>query len=724
MRPAARALAALQLTLPAVAGAQIPAGAEFRVSAYTTGYQYVRTGAAALAGDGRFVIVWESEGRDGSGFAAMGQRFAANGMRTGAEFQLNTHTTNHQYSAAVGMNAAGRFVVAWQSYAQDGFEAGVFARPFGRDGLPAGAELQANSYTTGIQSRASVGVDGAGGSVVAWRSAGVAGQDGDASGIFAQRLAAGGERLGSEFRVNSYTTGYQNRPDVARAPDGAFVVVWQSHDQEGPGSAYGIYAQRYASDGSPRGAEFRVNTYTTGNQTRPSVGIDRSGRFVVAWTEYASRPDDVTLSIRAQRYEASGAPAGAEFRVNSVTAGNQYWPQVAVAADGGRFLVAYAGDDDGAGAGVFARRFEADGTAMAVTFQVNSHTTGNQYGINAAADPAGNFVVAWNSDGQDGSSTGVYARRFGGLVPASLRVDTSSGGSSDGNSVWEPNETVDIRPAWHNVTGAAQAFTGVLGGIQAPGGVTAAVTDGSADYGSLADGVVGECVAAQCYAASASMGARPATHLDVAALETIAPPVLGQQKTWLLHLGDSFADVPRANAFYRFIETLLHHAITGGCTSTQYCPASHTSREQMAVFVLLAREGPSFVPPACGTPVFADVPAASPFCRWIEELARRGVVSGCGGGNYCPTSSVTREQMAVFVLRTLDGSLSPPACVPPNLYADVPETSAFCRWIEELTNRGVVTGCGGGNYCPTSSVTREQMGVFISVTFGLALYVP
>ena len=75
--------------------------------------------------------------------------------------------------------------------------------------------------------------------------------------------------------------------------------------------------------------------------------------------------------------------------------------------------------------------------------------------------------------------------------------------------------------------------------------------------------------------------------------------------------------------------------------------------------------------------------------------------------------------MAVFVLRTLDPALNPPACAPPNLFADVPETSPFCRWIEELANRGVVTGCGGGNYCPTASVTREQMSVFLAVTFGL-----
>jgi hypothetical protein len=100
------------------------------------------------------------------------------------------------------------------------------------------------------------------------------------------------------------------------------------------------------------------------------------------------------------------------------------------------------------------------------------------------------------------------------------------------------------------------------------------------------------------------------------------------------------------------------------------------------------------------------------------------VVSGCGGGNFCPSQAVTREQMAVFVLRTLDPVLVPPPCAPPNLFADVPETSGFCPWIEELADRGIVSGCGGGNYCPASPVSREQMGVFLGVTFGLTLYGP
>jgi hypothetical protein len=145
----------------------------------------------------------------------------------------------------------------------------------------------------------------------------------------------------------------------------------------------------------------------------------------------------------------------------------------------------------------------------------------------------------------------------------------------------------------------------------------------------------------------------------------------------------------------------------------------------MAVFVLVSKEGPSYSPPACvaGSEMFGDVPASSPFCRWIEELANRGVVAGCGGGNYCPVSSTTREQMSVFVLRTLDPALNPPPCVAGSeMFNDVPAASPFCRWIEELANRGVVTGCGGGAYCPTSAVSREQMGVFLSVTFSLALY--
>jgi hypothetical protein len=184
-----------------------------------------------------------------------------------------------------------------------------------------------------------------------------------------------------------------------------------------------------------------------------------------------------------------------------------------------------------------------------------------------------------------------------------------------------------------------------------------------------------------------------------------------------------FADVPASSPFCRWIEELARRGVVGGCGGGNYCPSSPATREQMAVFVLTSKESSGYAPPACGVPMFTDVPASSPFCRWIEELARRSVVTGCGGGAYCPTAPVSREQMAVFALRTKDPAFVPPACGVP-MFTDVPASSPYCRWIEELVRLGVVTGCGGGAYCPTAAVTREQMAVFLSATFGLLLYGP
>jgi hypothetical protein len=281
---------------------------------------------------------------------------------------------------------------------------------------------------------------------------------------------------------------------------------------------------------------------------------------------------------------------------------------------------------------------------------------------------------------------------------------------------------VDLRPSWRNVSGAAQTFGAGLSEMAGPPGPAYAITDASGAYGTVADDTTAPCV--DCYGVSVSdPTTRPATHWDVSVLESITPDAQGQQQRWALHVGRSFTDVAGASPFYRFVEALLHHSVTSGCTGTQFCPAAATTREQMAVFVLAAKEGAGWTPPACVPPhLFSDVPENSPFCRWIEELARRGVVSGCGGGAYCPGAPVSREQMAVFVLKTLEPTLAPPPCSPPNLFADVPETSPFCAWIEELARRRVVSGCGGGNYCPASAVSREQMAVFLAVPFRLSLY--
>jgi hypothetical protein len=436
------------------------------------------------------------------------------------------------------------------------------------------------------------------------------------------------------------------------------------------------------------------------------IAGDGAGRFVVVWQEPTPR------SISARLIDAAGAPLGAQFVVTSFGVASPYLHTVR-ADRAGTFTVLWEADLDGSQRGVFGRRFAPDATPRDAGFRVNTYTTGFQSSPGLGTDGAGNLMAAWTST-HTGSSD-AFGQRYGGLIPTGLTVDDGA------NGVMEAGESFTLRTSWRNVSGTAQAFQGQSASVSTPAGLTLTLSP-SADYGALANGAVGAC--AVCFSGSLS-GSRPAGHADARFVENILPAGQGQAELWVLHVGDSFADVPRTNTFYRFVETLLHRGVTGGCSPTTYCPASSTTREQMAVFVLVAREGAGYQPQACGTPTFPDVPPTSPFCAWVEELARRGVVTGCGGGNYCPGLPVSREQMAVFVLRTLDPALNPPACVAGSeMFADVPATSAFCRWIEELARRGVVTGCSPGNYCPTAPVTREQMGVFISATFGLTLYGP
>ena len=696
--------AATVLAFAAAASAQTPAGPEFRINTYSTSRQFQPS--AAVQADGGFVVVWASNLQDGAFYGIFGRRYEGSGAPRGAEFRVNASTTGSERQPAVAIGGGGDFVAVWTSQ-QDGSGYSIQGRRFDAAGNPRGGEFLVNTYTTGFQTRPRVGLAADGRFVVSWVT-----EDGGAAdtGIAARRFDAAGNPVGAEFLVNSNTLGNQAFGDIAVESNGNFVVVWEDCcNRDGDGLA--IFGQRFDAAGNRLGSDFLVNSYTSHLQFSPAVSVSPAGGFVVAWT--GEREDGSFMGIIGRRFDASGGAVGNDFVVNAYTTNNQQEAEVAHDARG-NFVVSWTSYDANS-YGSFAQRFDAAGARRGAEFRVNTYTTASQRASVVASDPVGNFVVGWTSSAQDGSGYGVFAQRFGGLLPAELDVDTA------GNGVLEPGETAELRPSWRNVNGTAQIFTGALSGFAGPPGATYTITDAFADYLIVSNGATQAC--ADCYGVSVSNPpARPALHWDATAIESITPDQHGQQKEWRLHVGKSFMDVPVANAFYRFVETLLHNDVTGGCGAGRYCPGNSTTREQMAVFVLAAKEGAGYVPPACGAPpLFGDVPAGSPYCRWIEELARRTVVGGCGGGNYCPAAAVTRDQMAVFVLRTLDASIDPPPCAMP-MYGDVPANNPFCRWIEELTRRAVVSGCGGGSYCPTAAVTREQMGVFLAVTFGLSLY--
>jgi len=195
--------------------------------------------------------------------------------------------------------------------------------------------------------------------------------------------------------------------------------------------------------------------------------------------------------------------------------------------------------------------------------------------------------------------------------------------------------------------------------------------------------------------------------------------LVGADRTCAAFAYHTFKDIPLSYWAWAWIEAIENAGVTSGCGSGNYCPTSLVSREQMAVFLLRAKEGPSYTPPACTIPVFGDVPCASSTAPWINELAVRGITGGCGAGNFCPIGVVNRGQMAVFLLATLEGpGYAPPACITP-AFADVPCSNPLAAWINELADRGITGGCGGGNYCPGNAVSRASMAVFLSATFGL-----
>jgi len=159
--------------------------------------------------------------------------------------------------------------------------------------------------------------------------------------------------------------------------------------------------------------------------------------------------------------------------------------------------------------------------------------------------------------------------------------------------------------------------------------------------------------------------------------------------------------------------------VSVGCGGGSFCPDAPVTRAQMAVFLLKSKLGPGYVPPPAAGTVFADVPPGSFAADWIEDLAARGITSGCGGGNYCPLQAVTRAQMAVFLLKTALGAGYVPPAASGAVFADVHVGDFAADWIEDLAARGITAGCGGGNYCPAAPNARGQMAVFLVKTFTL-----
>jgi hypothetical protein len=387
--------------LPALAWSQVRVGPEFQVNNYTTGSQ--RAPAVAADANSGFVVVWQSHEQDGSGQGVFGRRYDGSGVALDTtEFAVNSYTTSHQAAPGVASDPEGSFVIVWESAGQDGSAYGVFGRRYDASGAALeAAEFGINSHTTSHQRFPAVAAASSGAFVTVWESFGQVGL----LDVFGQRYAGSGTPQGTEFPVSTETITYHDYPVVAFDGGGNFVVVWQTF------LGQDVFGRRFDASATPLGSPFRINSHTTGGQRNASVAAAPAGEFVVVWESgYPEGPYAYNKNIRAQRFGPTGNPVGGEFRVNSYTTGSQARPWVALDA-GGNFVVVWQSyGQDGNGYGIFGQRFDASGTAQGAEFQVNTFNSLSDRDPFVASDPGGTFVVVWET--LDGSGYGVRAQRF------------------------------------------------------------------------------------------------------------------------------------------------------------------------------------------------------------------------------------------------------------------------------------------------------------------------
>ena len=336
-------------------------------------------------------------------------------VKWGSEFLVNTTVEGSQSLPDTTGLADGRFVATWMSI--DGFDFSIRAQTFNADGSKAGGEILVSDSADQAYFPKVTGLSD-GSFVIAWTNF-----NGAATPQYAPRAQfynADGSKSGDEFTPGTPEGIAAIDTKIVELADGQLIAVWEDYLASGTDTgSMGVYAQFITRAGATEGSRFLVNTTTVADQSDSEVGVLPDGGFVVTWTDRSATGGDTSdRAVRAQVFDAHGAKVGHEILVNTETGSGQYYPAIAVLADG-RFVVAWQDDSgqapDTSGSAVRAQIFEADGTKVGDEFVVNTTVESNQKDPSIVALPDGGFVVTWGDDGTSAPDTdgdAVRAQRF------------------------------------------------------------------------------------------------------------------------------------------------------------------------------------------------------------------------------------------------------------------------------------------------------------------------
>jgi len=320
------------------------------------------------------------------------------------EQQVNIFTEGNQSNLTLDADDTGDFIIAWESDRQDNGLPGIYARRYYKTGFPKEEKFKVNT-SWAPHNRPAIAVGSQGNFVISWENYWI---DNSSSGIAARIFDNNGSALGQEFQVNDYISDFQGEPDIAINSTGEIVITWQSWGQDG--DSLGIFARIFDQNGIPLGTEFQVNSYISHNQQHPAIIMDKYGYFVITWSSFGQDGDKT--AIMAKKFDQDGDAAGPEFRVNFSSEGWQEWPALATDKLGNIIISWHSYRENGLSYDIFARTFDETLTLKGPEFQVNNYSDNWQVFPAVDTDSEGNFIIAWQSLGQDGDSFGIYARLF------------------------------------------------------------------------------------------------------------------------------------------------------------------------------------------------------------------------------------------------------------------------------------------------------------------------
>lgn len=484
--------------------------------------------------DGRFMVLWSTAGDPGGEQAAL-RAFSAAGIPLGTDRLLAEASSIGKVAPSAAVLDGGGFVATWTEYAPSDGHASLYAQRLDGEGSPVGGTVlvaQGAPYAT-LQDPAVAALPG-GGFLVAWAQ----GESDGSFHVMQRRYTGEGLAAGDALRASSDVEHWKSVPVAARLGDGGTVILWQSEQQDtslfGSYGNGGIFGQRFDAVGNPQtafppssllGTEVDDRLVGTalaerlvalgGDDTlsggagedtldggagfdqarwdgiladhvfsnRPlgsaayvsdpgrswtdtlvdieravfsdaSVGLSHAGEYLLAsggtFSQFPGATDPALARLADGRLMAAwtgsdgsrqgvfgqllspdGAPQGEVFQVAATTYLAQASPSVAGLAGGG-FVVTWDSEQDGSESGIYARRFDAAGVPLGGEFRVNTWTHSDQLESVVAALADGGFLVAWHSYGQDGSAFGVHAQRFsanGGAVGGEFRVNETTAGN-------------------------------------------------------------------------------------------------------------------------------------------------------------------------------------------------------------------------------------------------------------------------------------------------------